>query len=186
MTTLVMLLQKLGLESQLTPLIALLLPVGLCLLLAGYRLVRCFVFLAGFCLGVAVSTLFLDTVVSLGVGLIVGMLFLAAWYLGVFAVGMAMGVIICLLTGVCDELVLCVAAVVGGFVALVLRKLVIVLSTSFTGAYLCVGAVAGLFKWTHPVAQLASTLALAIVGVACQYSRKSSAASTKDEVAAEG
>ena len=74
-------------------------------------------------------------------GLMGAMLFVHLFYIGVFLMGAALGVVLTA-GGVAaaqghelEPVVLLVAAVIGGVIALVLQKLVIIVSTSFSGAW---------------------------------------------------
>lgn len=143
--------------------------VGLSALLYGYRLFRLFVFLVGFALGIGIACFFTDTPTAVAIGLVTGALCCVLWYLGVFVLGAALGVIVALATGLGDSTVVVIVAVIFGFLAIAIRKLMIVVSTSYFGANLLVGAVAPTVGCRDMIVQLFLSLIVAIIGVICQY-----------------
>lgn len=144
--------------------------VGLLALQYGYRLFRLFVFLAGFALGTGIACLFTDTSTAVAVGVVTGAICCVLWYLGVFALGASLGAIVALAAGLGDSTAVVIVAVIFGFIAIVFRKLMIVVSTSYFGATLLVGSIAPIMGYRNMIAQLVMSLVVTIVGVICQYS----------------
>ena len=143
--------------------------VGLSALLYGYRLFRLFVFLAGFALGTGIACFFTDTPTAVAAGLVSGTICCVLWYLGVFALGASLGAIVALAAGLGDSTAVVIVAVMFGFIAIAIRKLMIVVSTSYFGATLLVGAITPIMGCRDMIAQLVMSLVVAIVGVICQY-----------------
>lgn len=143
--------------------------VGLLSLLYGYRLFRLFVFLGGFVVAAALGALFSNGLVPLIAGLAAGVLCLAFMDIGVFLVGALLGGLVAVTCGIESQVVLIAAGIAGGIVALALRKVMIVLSTSWSGAYLLVGVVAGAAGIVDLKVLAAMQIVLTAAGVVCQY-----------------
>ena len=143
--------------------------VGLLSLLYGYRLFRLFVFLGGFIVAAALATLFADGFVPLIAGLVAGVLCLAFMDIGVFLIGALLGGLVAVTCAIDNQILLMAAGLVGGVVALALRKIMIVLSTSWSGAYLLVGVVAGAAGIVDLKVLAAMQIVLTAAGVVCQY-----------------
>lgn len=146
------------------------LVVGLSALLYGYRLFRLFVFLAGFALGTGIAFFFTDTPTAIAVGVVTGAICCVLWYLGVFVLGASLGAIVALAAGLGDSTAVVMVAVIFGFIAIAIRKLMIVVSTSYFGATLLVGTITPIMGCRDMIAQLVMSLVVAIVVVICQYS----------------
>lgn len=155
--------------------------VGLLSLLYGYRLFRLFVFLGGFVVAAALAALFSDGLVPLIAGLVAGVLCLAFMDIGVFLVGALLGGLVAVTCGIESQVVLIAAGIAGGSVALALRKVMIVLSTSWSGAYLLVGVVVGVAEIADLKVLAAMQIVLTIVGVVCQYTVTSGRPAEKKE-----
>ena len=155
--------------------------IGLLSLLYGYRLFRLFVFLGGFVVAAALAALFSDGLVPLIAGLVVGVLCLAFMDIGVFLVGALLGGLVAATCGIESQIVLIGAGIVGGIVALALRKIMIVLSTSWSGAYLLVGVLAGTAGVANLKVLAAMQIVLTIAGVVCQYTVTSGRTAAKKE-----
>ena len=174
--------------------------VGLVECFFGFRLFKLILGLVGFGLG-ALLTAGIATMASaetpavILLGLIGGVagawLLVAAYYLGLFVVGTFLGVLAgSLLLAAADSdwpaWLVVVPGLAGGFAAIALHKLMIVLSTAFGGAWTAMLGVfhfvaassplvllddpSGLRKYlTAKVAFLVCWLVLAVVGIAVQY-----------------
>lgn len=162
-------LQQIGIAAAPNAVAVACVVVGLLSLLYGYRLFRLFVFLGGFVVAAAVAALFSDGLVPLIAGLVAGVLCLAFMDIGVFLVGALLGGLVAVACGVDNQVVMIGAGIVGGIVALALRKIMIVLSTSWSGAYLLVGVMAGFSEIADLKVLAAMQIVLTIVGVVCQY-----------------
>lgn len=161
MFTIESLLRGSGMQIPQTILVVISTIVGLSALLYGYRLVRLFVFLVGFALGVTIAGFFTDTPTALLIGLFAGAICCALWYLGVFVIGAALGAIVAIVVGFQDTVMVSAVAIVFGFLAISIRKLMIIIATSYFGAILLVGGVS--------TVQFVVSVFVAAVGVACQY-----------------
>ncbi len=170
MFTLESLLHECGMQIAQPLIVIISVVVGLPALLYGYRLFRLFVFLSGFALGTGIACFFTDTPTAVAVGLVTGTICCVLWYLGVFVLGALLGAIVALAAGFGDSTAVVIVAVIFGFIAIAIRKLMIVISTSYFGATLLVGAITPIMGCRDMVAQLAMSLVLTVVGVICQYS----------------
>lgn len=162
-------LQQIGIAAAPNAVAVACVVVGLLSLLYGYRLFRLFVFLGGFIVVAALATLFADGFVPLIAGLVAGVLCLAFMDIGVFLIGALLGGLVAVTCAIDNQIVLMAAGLVGGVVALALRKIMIVLSTSWSGAYLLVGVMAGVSEIADLKVLAAMQIVLTIVGVVCQY-----------------
>lgn len=162
-------LQQIGIAAAPNAVAVACVVVGLLSLLYGYRLFRLFVFLGGFIVAAALATLFADGFVPLIAGLVAGVLCLAFMDIGVFLIGALLGGLVAVTCAIDNQIVLMAAGLVGGIVALALRKIMIVLSTSWSGAYLLVGVMAGVSEIADLKVLAAMQIVLTIVGVVCQY-----------------
>ena len=142
--------------------------IGAVMLLFGYRLFKLYLFLAGLFFGTLIVSFFINPVVSLIIGLIVGLLNLVLWYVGLFLLGVISGMAIMHLLGIhLLPVQLAVGSVVGVF-ALIFRRLITTILTSVSGA----GAVVGMFVFFIPMADVATwalIVGLAVVGIILQY-----------------
>lgn len=169
MITLETLLSENGLHVAQPAVIAISVVVGLAALLYGYRLFKLFVFLAGFAIGMSVGQLFTNTPVAILIGLVVGALCYVLWFIGVFLLGAAVGVIVAFSIGLRDSVAVAVVAVACGCLAVAIRKLMIIIYTSYFGAGLLIGATAPALGLHDMTAQVVLSLLVAVVGVVCQY-----------------
>ena len=131
--------------------------VGLLVCFAGYRLVKLTLALIGFIAGasggwalglaLAPNNPTLALICALVAGVIVAILCVWLFYFGVFILGASAGAVVAAAvfraTGFpVEALLILVVALVFGIIALVLQKLMIILSTAFSGSYLVTAAVA--------------------------------------------
>ena len=96
-----------------------------------------------------------NSLVVLAAGLVAGVvgaaLFVVLYYIGVFVIGASLAVFLAVGLGIVANvqplppLALLIAAAIGGVLALVLQKFVIILSTAFSGAWSVVSGIAWLF-----------------------------------------
>lgn len=170
MFTLESLLRESGMQIAQPILVGISAIAGLLSLLYGYRLVRLFVFLVGLALGSCIAGFFTDTPTALLIGLFVGATCCVLWYLGVFAIGAALGMVVAFVMGLHDSVYISVAALIFGSLAIAIRKLMIIISTSYFGASLMVGGVAPVLGLHDMIIQLFISLVVTIVGIICQYS----------------
>ena len=143
--------------------------IGLVALLYGYRLFKLFVFLAGFIVASAVVGMFTNLPVALLAGLLVGAICVALWYLGVFLIGALLGAVLALALGLHDAVLVAAPSLICGILAIAVRKLMIVLSTSWYGACLLSLAFLPMLGLHEQPAQLVVIIVLAVIGVVCQY-----------------
>lgn len=174
-------LQQLGIAAASNVVAVACVVVGLLSLLYGYRLFRLFVFLGGFVVAAAVAALFSDGLVPLIAGLVSGALCLAVMDIGVFLIGALLGGLVAVTCGIDNQIVLTVAGIGGGIVALALRKIIIVLSTSWSGAYLLVGVMAGVAGIVDLKVLAVMQIVLTAVGVVCQYTVTSGRVAEKED-----
>ncbi|RPH56449.1 MAG: TMEM198/TM7SF3 family protein [Acidobacteria bacterium] len=138
-----------------TPAAALLVVGGLVACFAGYRFFRIVLVLYGFIIGALVATSAIGAggttqlvVAAIVGGLIGGLIFYTAYFLGVALVGAAIGALIVHAVWVQigtdpHPVVLILFAVSGAVAAMILQRYVIVVATSFGGAWtLVIGALA--------------------------------------------
>jgi uncharacterized protein DUF4203 len=131
--------------------------VGLLICFAGYRLVKLTLALIGFIAGasggwaVGLALFPNNTTIALICALLAGVILaiLCVWlfFLGVFILGASAGAVVAAAvfraTGFpVQALLILVVALVFGVIALVLQKLMIILSTAFSGSYLATAALA--------------------------------------------
>lgn len=142
--------------------------LGAVMLLFGYRLFKLYLFLAGLFFGTLIASFFTNPMMALLIGLIVGLLNLVLWYVGLFLLGVALGMAVTYLLGIhLLPVQLAVGAVIG-VLALIFRRLIITILTSFSGA----GSVIGMFAFFIPIPDVvnwALTVGLAVVGIVLQY-----------------
>lgn len=174
-------LQQIGIAAAPNAVAVACVVVGLLSLLYGYRLFRLFVFLGGFIVAAALATLFADGFVPLIAGLVAGVLCLAFMDIGIFLIGALLGGLVAVTCAIDNQIVLMAAGLVGGVVALALRKIMIVLSTSWSGAYLLVGVMAGAAGIVDLKVLAAMQIVLTAVGVVCQYAVTSGRTAEKKE-----
>lgn len=126
-------------------------PLGIVLLLWGYKVFRIYLaitgFMYGFTIGFAVILSLSDPMLALIGGLLLGAIFAIAFYylflVGIFIIGFLIGSLLglpfLLLTQEATGLVfMLLFALIGGIFAIFIRKFIIILSTSITGAGLIV------------------------------------------------
>ena len=170
MFTIESLLRGSGMQIAQPILVAISAIIGLSALLYGYRLVRLFVFLVGFALGVTIAGFFTDTPTALLIGLFAGAICCAWWYLGVFVIGAALGAMVAIVVGFQDTVMVSAVAIIFGLLAIAIRKLMIIISTACFGACLLVGAIAPTLGLRDMAVQSVLSLAVTLIGVTCQYS----------------
>mmetsp|Transcript_22130 Transcript_22130/g.32931 ORF Transcript_22130/g.32931 Transcript_22130/m.32931 type:complete len:249 (+) Transcript_22130:42-788(+) len=128
----------------------------------GYKLFRYVLFVVGFTIGSGITYGLLESLADLDdwaniliavvVGLIVGVLSMVLWIIGLFALGALCGVIVaCVIQSTADNgliqedwgiyLMISLFALFFGIIAVVLQKLVIILSTSTLGAYAVIASI---------------------------------------------
>ena len=150
-----------------------LIPIGLVLCFYGYRIFRLAIallgFLFGFPLGMTVALQFTtgDLLVwagGLGMGLLLAILSFAFYLAGVFLAGLVMGsalgygVVLVLGDAVPVSLVVLLFAVVGGILAVILQRPLLILFTAFTGGWLTTTGLAMFVDPAlHPLAVVAGS-----------------------------
>lgn len=152
-----------------------LLVIGIIGLLFGYKIIRNFVCLLGFAIGFLVlSTLlsnapgWLPYLAGVIGGSILGVIFYVFWYLGIFALGAVLGATVVMFLGCTVPIVIGIAAVICGIMAIVIRKFMLIISTSWGGACAIVVALSILVD----IRQRSLTMiqiVLFVIGVVCQY-----------------
>jgi len=143
--------------------------IGLFSLLSGYKIVKFLVFFSGFAVTAVVVSFLLNGWIGLLAGLVVGTICVACWYIGVFMLGMGTGAAFAIVLGIDNSVAIFIFGLIGGFLAIAVRKFMIIVSTSFLGASLLTGLV-GLFLDNPPTLfMLIVTLALACFGIRYQY-----------------
>jgi len=134
-------------------------------------------------------------IVGVTVGVICVIVFVKLYYMGVFLVGTGLGVFLAttvmkIVSADQIPLVIVITGVIGGLLALVLQKFLIILSTAIFGAFYAVMGVAQLvgqgvdpdklrespqsmIDWTEPntrlIILLACTIVLGVIGILVQY-----------------
>jgi hypothetical protein len=164
----------------------------------GYRIFRIILGLIGFLIGAILGaaigySLSGDRIVSLLAGVVGGVigasLLVALYFVGVFIVGALLGgVLSAMLYTILNHdpalVVIIVLAIIGGVIAIIFQKFMIIVSTSFSGSWVVVSGLASLFaKQTSPTdigmlirSEGSSTyiilliaIALGIAGMVVQY-----------------
>ena len=117
----------------------------------------------------------LNPAVAGSISVVIGLLALLFGYrlfrAYLFVVGFAVGTIAASAVTELPMALLCglLVAILFGILAVVIRKLMIIVSTSWTGAGMILGVVGPALGLRDPVGMLLATLALAAAGVVCQY-----------------
>ena len=145
---------------------------GVLSLLFGYRLWRLFIFIVGFITGVLVAQFVQSNpniLVSVLFGLISGALLVVLWYVGLFLLGAACGVVLCAAVGIHFPVLVFAFAILCGVLAIVLRKAMIIISTSWNGASTLAPILASLFKIGDVNAVTVIALVLTVGGIVFQY-----------------
>lgn len=168
----------------------------------GYRILKVVLGVTGFCAGasagwaasaaLAQGNAWIALVCALLGGVIGALLCIWLYFLGIFLLGAGFGAVLAsaFLTGSgvhAQIVIILIAALICGAIALALQKFMIIISTAFGGAYLLVGGIlhfmvggqnpvpvlfdrAPLGSWgTWGYAPLVAWLVLGLVGVALQY-----------------
>ena len=143
--------------------------IGLLALLFGYRLFRAYLFVVGFAVGTIAASAVTELTMALLCGLLAGLACIVLWYVGLFLLGAACGALLTLALGITFTPLVVAVAILFGILAVVIRKLMIIVSTSWTGAGMILGVVGPALGLRDPVGMLLATLALAAAGVVCQY-----------------
>ena len=145
--------------------------VGVLSLLFGYRLVKLFIFLIGFAVGATIGYALNDssTLHAILYGLVSGAIALLLWYLGIFIIGAVCGLLLAAYLDIKTPEVGYVFAIIGGILAIVVMKFMIIVSTSWTGASILAPIISYLFSITDSRVELLSTIVLAVLGIIFQY-----------------
>jgi hypothetical protein len=141
-------------------------------LLFGYRLYRAFIFFVGFIVGVLIAPHVQsepNILVTILFGLISGAILVVLWYVGLFLLGAACGVVLCAALGINFPVLVFALAITCGVLAIVLRKAMIIISTSWNGASALAPMLASLFKVRDSNAETVIALILVTVGIVFQY-----------------
>ena len=115
--------------------------IGLLALLFGYRLFRAYLFVVGFAVGTIAASAVTELPMALLCGLLAGLACIVLWYVGLFLLGAACGVLLTLALGITFTPLVVAVAILFGILAVVIRKLMIIVSTSWTGAGMILGVV---------------------------------------------
>ena len=142
---------------------------GLLTLLFGYRLFRIYLFIVGFAVGTVVASMFTELPLALLCGLISGFVCIGLWYIGLFLLGAACGALLACALGVTFTPVILAIAIFFGILAIIIRKFMIIVSTSWSGADMIIGAIGPAIGIKDSMGMLLATLVLAIIGIVCQY-----------------
>lgn len=126
-------------------------PLGVVLLLWGYKVFRIYLaitgFITGFTTGFAIILSLSDALLALIGGLLLGAIFAIAFYylflVGIFIIGFLIGSLIglpflFLIQEAAGLIFMLIFGLIGGIFAIFIRKFIIILSTSWTGAGLIV------------------------------------------------
>ncbi len=145
--------------------------VGVLSLLFGYRLVKLFVFLGGFVIGALVGYAVNDSSVLHAVvfGVISGAVALLLWYLGIFLIGAVCGVLLAAYLEIRTTEVVWTFAIIGGILAIVVMKFMVIVFTSWTGASILAPIISYMFRITNARVELVCTIVLAVLGIIFQY-----------------
>jgi hypothetical protein len=138
-------------------------------LLFGYRLYRAFIFFVGFIVGVLIAPHVQsepNILVTILFGLISGAILVVLWYVGLFLLGAACGVALCAALGINFPVLVLALAITCGVLAIVLRKAMIIISTSWNGASALAPMLASLFKVGDSNAVAVIAVDLVTVGIA--------------------
>ena len=156
-----------GVAGNLNPAVAgsISVVIGLLALLFGYRLFRAYLFVVGFAVGTIAASAVTELPMALLCGLLAGLACIVLWYVGLFLLGAACGVLLTLALGITFTPLVVAVAILFGILAVVIRKLMIIVSTSWTGAGMILGVVGPALGLRDPVGMLLATLALAAAGV---------------------
>ena len=162
--------------------------IGLASLLYGYRLFKLFLFLAGFIVSAIVARLFVALPGALLIGLIAGAICMFCWYLGVFLLGATFGTILGVILGSAlglDELaLLAVPAILFGVLAIIIRKFMLILTTSWNGASVLAFVTGPMLGLQNFSISLTLMVLLTISGIVCQYTLTSGKEKTTEEASA--
>lgn len=163
------LLGNIGIGFTPMAIVPMLLIAGLLALLCGYRLFRLFIFMVGFILGAIIIGTFAEAPIAILGGLVAGCVCCVLWYLGVFILGAALGLLIAVAIGVREQVALIIFAGVFGMLAISIRKLMIVISTSWIGANLIASAISAVLDLHDMFDQIGIAVVLTVIGIICQY-----------------
>ena len=142
---------------------------GIVTLLFGYRLFRIYLFIVGFAVGTLVASMFTELPLALLCGLISGFVCIGLWYIGLFLLGAACGALLAYALGITFTPVVLAIAIFFGILAIIIRKFMIIVSTSWSGADMIIGVVGPALGIRDAIGRLIATLVLAIIGIVCQY-----------------
>jgi len=119
-----------------------LLAMGVIGLLFGYKLIRIFVYLVGFVIGFLILSSLTSSAnaswapLMMGIvgGSVLGLICYLFWYLGIFVLGAVVGATLVMVLGCNIPIVVGIAAIISGILAIAIRKFMIIVSTSWNGA----------------------------------------------------
>lgn len=161
---------------------------------AGYRLFKALLVITGFIVGGLIGMLLtLGSPIGFIIGAFIGaLLFFILYFIGVFFMGAFLGILIVLLLSFIapsPPALYLVIALLGGILAIVYEKLIMIISTSFIGAsYLVLGGFLLMFG-TIQIFSLSNiglypllVLAFGLIGIVIQYGFFSKLSSTKKPV----
>lgn len=143
--------------------------VGMLALLYGYRLLRLFIFMIGFTSGTFIISIFAEIPVAILGGLVVGVLCCVLWYLGVFVLGAVLGILVAMALGIREQTLIIIVAGIFGMLATFIRKLMVIVSTSWLGANLVTVAISTLLNLHDASGRIGIAIVITIVGITCQY-----------------
>jgi len=130
------------------------LPIGVLMLLYGYKLFKFFLafigFVFGFLIGFVVGSFTGEPIIPglLG-GLLCALLFYVLYKIGIFVLGMIIGVFIggllMMISNAAEPAIIIIFAITGGIFALILEKFLIILFSSYQGASIVVSGLGWIF-----------------------------------------
>jgi len=147
--------------------VALCMVIGLIICFYGYRLFRPVLFVVGFIVGAGITYLILYSHTEVGIvmlvvipivaGIVLGLVLIILSVVGIFVLGAVFAfLIVCIFLSTKDGglvtskvpqyVILGAAPIIGGIIAVILQKQLIILATSFAGAY---AVVAGVDHFIH-------------------------------------
>lgn len=142
--------------------------IGAVMLLFGYRVWKVYLFIVGSFVGWLIAWCFTDLMNALLIGLCAGLLSIVLWYVALFLISGILGMALVYLSGARQMEVQVTVGVLLGILALVFRRLIIILLTSFSGACSVIGMVDFFFPVDDQVYLLLS-VGLAVIGIVLQY-----------------
>jgi|GEM_PF-4589596 len=174
------------------------LPLGIILLLWGYKVFKFYIAFTGFITGFVV--VFIITGITdepsitsaILVGLICSILFYLFYIIGIFVIGFSIGATIGMILGITSGdpgiiiSLFIILGIIGGIIALSIKKAIIIIVTSLAGASFIVGAIQALFfnklhilemnqvlmtqsLTTYYINTLLSMILISLIGILYQY-----------------